>query len=66
MIPGQKKLLVDSNIFRMIPWLHVHTLPDGRAYPYGIRRTGILAALRETFARVGLFNTDCLCNEETE
>jgi radical SAM protein with 4Fe4S-binding SPASM domain len=29
----QKELLIDSNTFCMMPWLHLHAFPDGRAYP---------------------------------
>ena len=25
--------LVDSDYFCMIPWIHIHAFPDGRAYP---------------------------------
>jgi len=33
MTPKQKELLLDSNTFCMMPWLHLHAFPDGRAYP---------------------------------
>jgi len=33
MTPRQKELLIDSNTFCMMPWLHLHAFPDGRAYP---------------------------------
>ena len=29
----QKYRLVDSDNFCMIPWIHLHAWPDGRAYP---------------------------------
>ncbi len=33
MTPRQKELLIDSKTFCMMPWLHLHAYPDGRAYP---------------------------------
>lgn len=33
MTPRQKELLIDSNSFCMLPWMHLHAFPDGRAYP---------------------------------
>ena len=33
MTDRQKKLLLDSDTFCMMPWLHIHAFPDGRAYP---------------------------------
>ena len=33
MTPRQKELLIDSDSFCMMPWLHIHAFPDGRAYP---------------------------------
>lgn len=33
MTERQKELLLDSNTFCMMPWLHIHAFPDGRAYP---------------------------------
>ena len=33
MTPRQKELLIDSDTFCMMPWLHIHAFPDGRAYP---------------------------------
>ena len=33
MTPRQKELLIDSETFCMMPWLHIHAFPDGRAYP---------------------------------
>jgi radical SAM protein with 4Fe4S-binding SPASM domain len=33
MTPKQKELLLDSDTFCMMPWLHLHAFPDGRAYP---------------------------------
>ena len=33
MTSEQKKLLIDSDTFCMMPWLHLHAFPDGRAYP---------------------------------
>jgi len=33
MTDRQKELLIDSNTFCMMPWLHLHAFPDGRAYP---------------------------------
>lgn len=31
--PDQKYKLIDSNTFCMLPWIHLHAWPDGRAYP---------------------------------
>jgi sulfatase maturation enzyme AslB (radical SAM superfamily) len=31
--PDQLERLVDSDVFCMIPWIHMHAFPDGRAYP---------------------------------
>ena len=33
MTDRQKELLLDSETFCMMPWLHLHAFPDGRAYP---------------------------------
>ena len=33
MTDRQKELLLDSNTFCMLPWMHLHAIPDGRAYP---------------------------------
>ena len=33
MTERQKELLLDSKTFCMMPWLHIHAFPDGRAYP---------------------------------
>ncbi len=33
MTERQKELLLDSDTFCMMPWLHLHAFPDGRAYP---------------------------------
>ena len=33
MTARQKDLLIDSKTFCMLPWLHIHAFPDGRAYP---------------------------------
>lgn len=33
MTDRQKELLLDSKTFCMMPWLHLHAFPDGRAYP---------------------------------
>ena len=33
MTPRQKELLIDSESFCMLPWMHLHAFPDGRAYP---------------------------------
>jgi len=33
MTARQKELLLDSDTFCMMPWLHLHAFPDGRAYP---------------------------------
>ena len=33
MTDRQKELLLDSKSFCMLPWLHLHAYPDGRAYP---------------------------------
>lgn len=29
----QRKKLIESEVFCMIPWVHLHAWPDGRAYP---------------------------------
>ena len=29
----QKKLLTENESFCMLPWIHLHAFPDGRAYP---------------------------------
>ena len=31
--PDQLEKLVNSEVFCMIPWIHMHAFPDGRAYP---------------------------------
>jgi radical SAM protein with 4Fe4S-binding SPASM domain len=31
--PDQKYKLIDSDTFCMLPWIHLHAWPDGRAYP---------------------------------
>jgi len=33
MTPKQKELLIESDNFCMLPWMHLHAYPDGRAYP---------------------------------
>ena len=33
MTPKEKELLIDSDTFCMLPWIHLHAFPDGRAYP---------------------------------
>jgi len=33
MTPRQRELLIDSESFCMLPWMHLHAFPDGRAYP---------------------------------
>ena len=33
MTPKEKELLIDSDSFCMLPWMHLHAFPDGRAYP---------------------------------
>ena len=33
MTAREKELLIDSDTFCMMPWLHLHAFPDGRAYP---------------------------------
>lgn len=33
MTPREKELLIDSETFCMLPWMHLHAYPDGRAYP---------------------------------
>ena len=33
MTPKQKELLIESESFCMLPWMHLHAYPDGRAYP---------------------------------
>ncbi len=33
MTSKQKELLIESEAFCMMPWLHLHAFPDGRAYP---------------------------------
>ena len=33
MTPKEKELLIESDTFCMLPWMHLHAYPDGRAYP---------------------------------
>ena len=33
MTSKQKELLINSETFCMLPWMHLHAYPDGRAYP---------------------------------
>ena len=33
MTSKEKELLMDSKTFCMLPWMHLHAYPDGRAYP---------------------------------
>ena len=33
MTPKQKELLIENETFCMLPWMHLHAFPDGRAYP---------------------------------
>jgi radical SAM protein with 4Fe4S-binding SPASM domain len=33
MTPREKELLIESDSFCMLPWMHLHAFPDGRAYP---------------------------------
>ena len=33
MTSKQKELLIESESFCMLPWMHLHAYPDGRAYP---------------------------------
>jgi len=33
MTPREKELLIESDSFCMLPWMHIHAFPDGRAYP---------------------------------
>ena len=33
MTPKQKELLMESDTFCILPWMHLHAFPDGRAYP---------------------------------
>jgi hypothetical protein len=33
MTPTEKELLIESESFCMLPWMHLHAYPDGRAYP---------------------------------
>ena len=33
MTPREKELLMESDTFCMLPWMHLHAYPDGRAYP---------------------------------
>ena len=33
MTSRQKELLIESDTFCMLPWMHLHAYPDGRAYP---------------------------------
>lgn len=33
MTERQKELLIESESFCMLPWMHLHAYPDGRAYP---------------------------------
>jgi hypothetical protein len=36
----QKKRLMESETFCMLPWIHLHAWPDGRAYPCCLARAG--------------------------
>ena len=29
-----KELLTESKVFCILPWIHMHAFPDGRAYPF--------------------------------
>jgi radical SAM protein with 4Fe4S-binding SPASM domain len=33
MTPREKELLIESDSFCILPWMHLHAFPDGRAYP---------------------------------
>ena len=33
MTAREKELLLDSETFCILPWMHLHAYPDGRAYP---------------------------------
>ena len=33
MTPREKELLIESDTFCILPWIHLHAYPDGRAYP---------------------------------
>ena len=33
MAESHSKLLTDNESFCMLPWMHLHAFPDGRAYP---------------------------------
>src|SRR6056300_1697336 len=33
MTPREKELLIESDTFCILPWMHLHAYPDGRAYP---------------------------------
>ena len=33
MTSKQKELLIESESFCMLPWMHLHAYPEGRAYP---------------------------------
>ena len=33
MTAKEKKLLTENESFCMLPWIHLHAYPDGRAYP---------------------------------
>jgi len=33
MTPKEEELLIKSDSFCMLPWMHLHAFPDGRAYP---------------------------------
>jgi len=43
MTPRERELLIDSESFCILPWMHLHSYPDGRAYPccFAYERTSV-------------------------
>ena len=43
MTAREKELLLDSETFCILPWMHLHSYPDGRAYPccFAFERTSV-------------------------
>jgi sulfatase maturation enzyme AslB (radical SAM superfamily) len=58
MTPREKELLLDSNTFCMLPWMHLHAFPDGRAYPccFGLDTYPVGDANKESMREI--FNGD--------
>ena len=58
MTPREKELLLDSNTFCMLPWMHLHAFPDGRAYPccFGLDRYPVGNANKDSIKEI--FNGD--------